>query len=108
MILEKSRTNKNVPKQKNFLETVRKSSLLFALKSSCMENFRCDRKYTQFVLVLFLNFKKSPKHSHSKTKIVEQIETFRSDIKNSTERRSDRQDNMQTERQDDRQTDNLD
>jgi hypothetical protein len=70
-----------------------------------MENFRCDIKCIQFDL--FLNFKKSPKHSRSKTRIVEQIETFRSDIKNSTDRRTDRQDNMESERQDDRQTDNL-
>jgi hypothetical protein len=72
-----------------------------------MENFRCDRIYTQFVLFLFLDNKKSPKHSHSKTKIVENIETFRSDIKNSTDIRTHRQDNMQTERQDERQADNL-
>ncbi len=69
-----------------------------------MENFRRGRKYTQFVLFLFLNYKKSPKHPIRK-KIVEQVEAFRSDIKNSTGRRTDRQDNMQTERQDDRQTD---
>jgi hypothetical protein len=42
------------------------------------------------------------------TVIVEQIETFRSDIKNSRDLRTDRQDNMQTERQDDRQSGNPD